>query len=60
MFGLAFWAITIIVRVIYAVVNLDYLVTKYDSTTFSTVVFLNPLLVNFSGLDEVETIVWWE
>lgn len=60
MCGLLFWDVTLVLRAVYAIVNLEYLVNKYDASSYSTIVFLNPLLVNFSSLDTVETVIWWE
>jgi hypothetical protein len=41
-------------------VNLDYLITKYDVTTYSTITFYDPLGVAFSDLDTTEQLIWWE
>jgi len=46
--------------VLYNLVNLDYLITKYDITTYSTINFYDPLSISFSGLDTTDQLIWWE
>ena len=54
------WYASLIIRLVYNLVNADYLIKKYDITTYSTITFYDPLGINFSNETMVEQIIWWE
>jgi len=60
MFCLIFWFASLVTRLIYNFVNLEWLVTHYDVSTYSTVTFRDPVTITFSELNATEQFVWWE
>ena len=54
------WYSNLIIQLIYNLVNADYLIKKYDITTYSTITFYDPLGISFSDETVVEQIIWWE
>jgi hypothetical protein len=47
-FAMIFWTTSLLIRALYNFVNLDYLIKKYDITTYSTITFYDPFFINFS------------
>lgn len=60
LFAMVFWTTQVLIRVLYNLVNLDYLITKYDIETYSTITFYDPIGIAGSDLDQTETLIWFE
>jgi len=59
-FAMVFWTTQALIRLTYNLVNLDYLITKYDIETYSTITFYDPVGITASDLDSTETLIWFE
>ena len=53
--------ISLITRLAQNLLNLEYLLSKYGMSTlhYQTIIFLNPLTINFSTMELLQKIVWW-
>lgn len=55
-----FWSTTMLIRFVYNLVNLEYLILKYDITTYSTITFYDPLGINLSEMDDINKLIYFE
>lgn len=60
LYALVFWVFSLLVRFVYALVNIDWILTNYSDETYSTIVFPNPLTVTSTHTEGLESLIWWE
>ena len=54
------WNFGLLIRLLYIVVNLDYLVNVYDQDSYNTIVFYNPVSILFDdNVDEAAAASYW-
>ena len=59
-FAMVFWTASLLIRLVYNLVNIDYLVNKYDVATYSTITFYDPLSIISSDLETTQQIIYYE